>query len=266
MRIKLGVVLLGAAVALGINAGTAPAIWAGNTPGVTITKVVSGSNATNAGGSVTYTITVTNLGGAQVFLDCVTDTFPAGFTWDMNTGGGFDPGPYGNNDPSCTNGWFFDGATINPGDSLSWSFLVDVNAEENPGCYYNNAAAFWDQSSVSTGDTAPVAVGAIEGPCGQQTPQATAPAVVRSATPTRTATPQATDTELAAPATATVPPAPPASPTKVGGGVGAGITGPNTGSGAAAPSGAPVRALLLTLAAVLAVAGGGIAATGRVRR
>ena len=94
---------------------------------------------------------------------------------------------------------------------------------------------------------------------------ATSPAQVRSATPTITATPAATDTPVpptSAPSTSTpVPPA--ATATTAGGGVGAGIQGPNTGTGATSGGGAP---WLLVAMAALALLGGGTLAYGVRRR
>jgi len=258
MRIRIGLAMLAAAAGLAAFGAMAPRTQAGNSQ-VTITKVVSGSNATTAGGSVTYTITVRNDGAASISLDCVTDDFPEGFSWDSNTGG-YDPGPYGDN---CEgDGWFFDGKDIAAGGSLSWSFIADVNENTPDGCYYNEATAYFNNAAANTGETAPVGVGEQEGPCGESS--STAPAIVRTATPTSTATPQATETELTEPATQT--PVPPAAPTSAGAGVGAGITGPNTGTGGGASAGSlPSSGWLLAAAAVLGIAGAAVAAAGRRR-
>jgi hypothetical protein len=94
----------------------------------------------------------------------------------------------------------------------------------------------------------------------------TQPAQIRSATPTQTATPKATDTvepsaTVAASTSTPVPPAP--SATKAGGGVGAGIQGPNTGTGGGTSGGLSVW---LEGAIALVVIGGGTLAYGLRRR
>lgn len=132
----------------------------------------------------------------------------------------------------------------------------------------NGAMIDWNLT-VSAGGTSTVSSYSAFSPTGSGlpigTPSAGGPAIVRSATPTKTATPKATVTPPPATDTAvpvvTVAPAVPTA-TRAGGGTLGSITGPNTGSG---PGGSTFPIITL-LSALLFVAGiGASVAAYRVR-
>jgi len=253
MKRGIAIAVLALAGAIGTLNAAAPRAGAVAQAGQ-ITKVVSGSSVTTPGGSINYTITVSNPSAGTIHLECVTDTFPQFFTYHSGSTTGQASEPI--NAAYCV-GWFFDGQTMGAGSSISWSFTADVSQDVSAGCYTNQAAAAFDEGVSDTGATAPVLVTASEGPCGQQTP----PALVKSATPTFTATALATNTSVptVAPPTATVVP-PTATATPRGGGAAGAISAPNTGDGtASAQSGAASRSMLVLVALVAA---GGLLITG----
>lgn len=268
MKRGLGIALLALVAGIaGLHTAAPRAGAVAAASGLTITKIVSGSNVTTPGGSITYTITVSNPTAGSISLDCVIDSLPTMFTY--HTGSTTGPGNPGEPDTlNCTSfgtgtAWFFDGTSIGAGNSVSWSFTADVSPDESAGCFLNVATAYYSGTSSTTGPTAPAAVivgGTPVPSCGQQTP----PPIVRSATPTFTATPVATNTSVPTQASPTATMAPPTA-TPPGSGAGGAISAPNTGDGSASTQhGAASRsmAVLLALAAAggLLVTGAGIAA------
>jgi uncharacterized repeat protein (TIGR01451 family) len=241
-----------------------------------ITKQTTEVNHTNPGGTVWYEITVHNPNqgeGDTLDLNCITDTLPENFSYQQGSTSGnpTDPGEPGSQD--CPPfGWFYDGEAIGPGDSITLQFAADVSTDASPGVYCNEASALWDESSASTGPTAPVQVTELQAEavqpltCEQPAPTSTStppppPEVARSATPTRTATARATATVPAAPPTKTPAPQSTVLAAQATPKAQQPAALPSTGSGGGSGHGTSTW----VLAAVLIVAGAGLTLAGRKR-
>lgn len=131
---------------------------------LTTTKTADSGSA-SSGGSDGYTIKIHNPNAGDASIDSITDTLPAGFSYQSGTTSG--------------------ATTSNPsisGQNLSWSgpFTVpgngdvslhfDVTVATANGTYYNNAGGTSSSYTIApTGDTAPVVVSA-SGPPPDTTP------------------------------------------------------------------------------------------------
>ncbi len=122
---------------------------------VNVSKAADPSDVTS-GDVVTYTITVTNTGAAQGYISRITDVLPAGFTYVIGSTTGISTG-----DPSV-NGQILEwnGSWLVPiGSAVELTFQATAGGAS--GTYYNNVTVCGDNfNAFSTGDTAPVTVGA----------------------------------------------------------------------------------------------------------
>jgi len=231
--------------------GTAIAI----TP-LTITKIASDGDHFLPGNNAYYQITVHNPNDFTVYLNNITDTLPAGFTYNAGSYGGlatFDPDIVGQ-----TLTWAFDGENVGGLADATLTFSATVS--QTTGMYCNIASVDWGTGTASTGPTAAVQV--LNEGDSQLTPTCGQPVTVRSATPTVTVTAPPTATEV--PATSTpMPPTAAATATKPAGGSAGVIAAPNTGTGS---DGGSPSTLLLAIAGAMVVAGAGAAAIGAKRR
>lgn len=114
------------------------------------------------GGTVPYTITLTNLSNVSYTSVRVTDTLPAGFTYLRMVPGGNYPPPSalgaGSSQPVWTNLKLPNGCGTN-GCTLVLAFEARVGTGVPPGLYYNNVAADSPSGSIpNLGPSAPVSV------------------------------------------------------------------------------------------------------------
>lgn len=126
-------------------------------PGVGLDKVVSPGPVAN-GDSVVYTVTVVNLSGATIDNVVVTDTLPAGFSYEATMSG---------LPPTSTHPLVWTPGTMQNGDSnkVVLSFRARVSISEPGGIYYNRVNASSPSINIpDTGDIAPVQVNSTIGP------------------------------------------------------------------------------------------------------
>ncbi|TAK59568.1 MAG: hypothetical protein EPO22_10060 [Dehalococcoidia bacterium] len=246
-----------------VLAGAGLGLWSVATPAhgaviaiqpLTITKIADGDHFVPTA-TVDYQIRITNPNDFTVSVDIITDTLPAGFSYNTGSSNGlasFDPDITGQ-----TLSWFVDGEPVAGLSTATLNFSATISTDEPLGMYCNQATVDWGSGTASTGLTAPIQV-LNEGDT-QLTPTC-GRGNVRTATPTVTATSPATATEV--PATSTpVPPAPTA--TSPAGGSAGVISAPNTGNG---PDAGSPSMLLLAVAGAMIVSGAGAAALGARRR
>ncbi|MDF1593574.1 MAG: hypothetical protein P1P89_18860 [Desulfobacterales bacterium] len=127
-------------------------------PAITVTKAVT-PIATAAGGTVTYTITISNSGFGEGFITQITDVLPAGFTYRTGTTTGLTT-----NNPTIngqvltwTGAWTIPRKTGVANGTATFSF--QTNAGSVAGTYYNNVSVSGSNFAVKiSGDTAPVMV------------------------------------------------------------------------------------------------------------
>ncbi len=122
-----------------------------------MTKVASTANV-QAGGAMSYTLTITNNAATPITLSTITDTLPAGFAYVSN-----DPGnpitPSSSPAPGATGtiSWTFPGGTTVPG-SGSQTFSFNVTAGSTPGSFFNTATAVTSAGTVSAADNTGITV------------------------------------------------------------------------------------------------------------
>ncbi len=121
-----------------------------------IAKTASQPNV-NAGGTVSYTVTMTNTGPNSVPVTQVADTLPAGFTYVAGTTTGMTT-----NNPTVAGQvltWTGGSWTLPANGTLTLTFHATVSSSETDGTYYNNVSFTPTGYPVqSSGNTAPVAV------------------------------------------------------------------------------------------------------------
>lgn len=102
-----------------------------------------------AGTQVTYTIVLRNIGGNPVTNVTISDTLPLSFTYATYTVSGVNATRTATTDPTAgdtTPTW---GAwTINPGGSVTITFIANVASSVSAGSYDNTASANSDQTSL----------------------------------------------------------------------------------------------------------------------
>ena len=126
-------------------------------PGVGLDKVVSPGPVAN-GDSVVYTITVVNLSGAGIDNVVVTDTLPAGFSYEAWVSG---------IQPTTTSPLVWNVGTVLNGDNnkVVFSFRAHISVSEPTGIYYNRVNATSPSINIpQTDDIAPVQVNSTIGP------------------------------------------------------------------------------------------------------
>ncbi len=121
------------------------------------TSKVAGESTVSAGGSDTYTITISNPNTSSASLTSITDTLPAGFAYVSGSTSGAttsDPTESGGGQTLTWAG----PVTVSPGGTTSLTFGVTVST--TPGTYTNQAGATAESpfTVVGTGQTAPVTV------------------------------------------------------------------------------------------------------------
>ncbi|MGE5343180.1 MAG: beta strand repeat-containing protein, partial [Candidatus Omnitrophota bacterium] len=109
------------------------------------------------GAAVTFTVTVTNTSGAPITVSSITDTLPAGFTYQSTGGGtlGAPSGTPGVGDSGAIT-WTFPPASIPAG--ASRTLIFTANASNTAGTYTDTASAVTSVGTLDT-DPTPVSVG-----------------------------------------------------------------------------------------------------------
>lgn len=127
-------------------------------PVLTVTKTVSPA-ATPAGGTITYTITITNSGAGNGYITAITDLLPGGFSYVTNsTSGATTLNPQTNGQQlNWPGNWLVPKKTGGVDGSISLSF--QARAGSTIGAYYNNVTVSEKNFGLTlSGDTAPITV------------------------------------------------------------------------------------------------------------
>jgi len=133
-----------------------------NTCGVpppSASKSASPSFVTLAG-TVDFTITINNTSAAALTVTSITDTLPAGFTFDSDQGGSLvPPAPARSPSPGSTGNitWTFSGNTVPAGGTRT--FIFRATAAGPVGTYSNTASVVTSAGTLTT-DPAQVGIGA----------------------------------------------------------------------------------------------------------
>ena len=145
----------------------------GSTVGVNYTKVVVGPPCgappptmtksaspaqVGANAAVAYTLTLTNTSSTAINVSQISDTLPAGFTYQSVAGGTLGvPNATPATGASGTITFGFPAGTTVPGAS-SRTFLINVNSGAAQGSYFNTATALTSVGTISAADTTGVSV------------------------------------------------------------------------------------------------------------
>ncbi|HYH09858.1 MAG TPA: C25 family cysteine peptidase [Thermoanaerobaculia bacterium] len=123
-----------------------------------MTKVASPSQV-QGNGAVQYTLTIANAANAPVTLSSITDTLPAGFTYQSYAAGtlGATPTATPSAGASGTISFTFPANTTIPAAS-SRTFLINVLAGTAQGTYYNTARAVTNFGTINAADNTGVSV------------------------------------------------------------------------------------------------------------
>ena len=145
------------AATLGINYAKTTIAGACGVPPPSMTKQASTANV-QAGGSMSYTLTITNSATTAITVSSITDTLPSGFTYSSNAGGTLGaPATSPGAGASGTITWTFPAGTTVAGSS-SRTFSFNVTAGSTAGSFFNTATAVTSVGTISATDNTGITV------------------------------------------------------------------------------------------------------------